>query len=371
MRILQLKTSTCRGGAETIVLHFTRRAVARGHEVLTVFSEPGWLEEEFKQRGLPARVLPMSSASGVQRMPALLGLLWRFRPDVVLNHGARVNIFGTLAARLAGVPSVSVEHCVDDWRETSPRLNNLDRLCARFNTHRIAVSKAVYRMLVDRHILPPERISLIPNAVELPPALSRQREALQARFGFSPDNVVAVTTARLVPAKGHRYLLEAMAGLRAEFPRLRLLFLGDGEARATLEAQRDALGLAGSVFFAGSVGGVLPLLTGCDLFVLPSLWEGMPVALLEAMAVGLPVLATRVDGTPEVITDGETGLLVPPRDPGALADGLRRLLTDDALCARLAAAGQAHVRAAYDIETLVDRYLEVLCDARKEGRYAA
>ena len=244
-------------------------------------------------------------------------------------------------------------------------------MCARLNTHRIAVSRAVYRMLVERHILPPEKITLIPNAVELPVPAVHPREAMQARFGFSPEDVVAVTAARLAPPKGHRYLLDALPLLLPDFPHLRLLLLGDGEERAALEAQRDALGLRGYVIFAGSVGGVPELLAGCDLFVLPSLWEGMPVALLEALAAGLPTLATRVAGTPEVIRDGETGLLVPPRDPAALADGLRRLLTDDALCARLAEAGPAHVRAHYDIDILVDRYLEVLGDACKEGRHAA
>jgi glycosyltransferase involved in cell wall biosynthesis len=373
MRILQLKTSAVRGGAETLVWEFTRGATARGHDVLTVFSEAGWLSDAFAEAGLPARMLPLSSAAGAARVPTLVRLIRKWRPDVVLCHGARVNLFGAMAARLAGTPSVSVEHNVDGWREAKPGLNRLDRICAGWNTHRIAVSRAVGAMLRERRIMPEGKVTVIPNAVDVGAGerLRVPREEARRRFGLAEDDFVLVTVARLSSQKGHVFLLDALRTLVPEFPNLRLLCLGDGELRAELAAKTHAAGLDAHVCFAGALPGVVGLLPAYDLFVLPSLWEGMPLALIEALAAGLPVLATAVAGTPEVVTSEHTGLLVPPGDAGALAEGIRRLLRDPDLRARLATAGQAHARREFHIDTMIDRYLAVLAHATEEVRHAA
>jgi glycosyltransferase involved in cell wall biosynthesis len=361
MRILQLKTSAARGGAEALLLQLTAGLAARGHEVATVLGEPGWLRERLADRGLTASVVPLVSWAGLLRVPKLAGLIRSLQADVVLSHGARVNLFGTLAASLSGVPAVSVEHNMDSWRGGNPVFGALDRLVAAQNRGRIAVSRAVAGMLVERNVLPPDRIEVIPNGVSFPagePAVDRR--AVRAGFGLADEDFVLVTVARLTAQKGHRHLLGALPALRERIPRLRCLCLGEGDLRPELEALCRRLGLDDAVVFAGAVDGVMGILPACDLFVLPSLWEGLPLAVVEAMGVGLPVIATDVAGTPEAVESGRTGLLVPPGDPGALADAVLALHDDEELRGRLAGEGRRRAREEFGIDAVVDRYEEAL-----------
>jgi glycosyltransferase involved in cell wall biosynthesis len=161
--------------------------------------------------------------------------------------------------------------------------------------------------------------------------------------------------ARLHRQKGLGDLLAAVAWVRERVPDVRLLLIGEGELRDELEAQARALGLSGAVIFAGIRTDVAEIVAALDIFVLPSLWEGTSNAVLEAMAAGLPIVATAVGGTPEVVVDGVTGLLVPPRDPSALAGALVTLLQDADLRHRMGRAGRERVKQYFSLERMVRR----------------
>lgn len=344
-----------------MLLQLTAGLVDRGHDVMTIVGEEGWLVDRLGLGGYVVETLAMTGGMGIARVPTLARRARRHGIDVILSHGARVNLFGAMAAALAGVPSVSVEHSMDDWRTGGGIYARLDRIVARANRGRIAVSRAVGDMLVEHGVLPAERVEVVPNGVVFPPegALA-DRAGVRKRLGFGESETVLVVVARLAKPKGHAFLFESLAGMRMDQPELRCLLLGDGPLRGELERQVSELGLADVVVFGGAVDDVLDILPACDLFVLPSLWEGLPVAAIEAMGMGLPVIATRVAGTPEVVRHEETGLLVEPADPHDLAKAIGRLLADDALRNRLAAAGKRSARERYSFHEVLDRYEDVL-----------
>jgi glycosyltransferase involved in cell wall biosynthesis len=176
---------------------------------------------------------------------------------------------------------------------------------------------------------------------------------MRRTFGVQAQGLLVGTVGRLHPQKGFASLLAAVARVRERLPAIRLLLVGGGALRRDLVARAEALGLAEVVIFAGSRGDVPEILAALDLFVLPSLWEGLPNAVLEAMAAGLPVVATAAGGTPEVVVDGETGLLVPPGDVTALAEAIERLLRDPGLRRKMGEAGRKRVEGHFTIEQTV------------------
>jgi glycosyltransferase involved in cell wall biosynthesis len=216
---------------------------------------------------------------------------------------------------------------------------------------------------------PPDQISVVPPGRNLE-AFSRIRERLvePAQIeGVPPSARVALTVGRLTPLKGVDYLLTAWQAVASAVPDVTLVIVGNGEREAELKTQAAALGLTGRVVFAGFRTDVPALLARADLFVLSSLWEGLPMAAIEAMAAGCPVVATAVGGVPEVVETGITGLLAPPQDAAALAATLIRLLGNHALSSALASAAAAHVQSRYSREAMVEATRQVylrVCERR-------
>ncbi len=344
-----------------MLLSLTSGLVVRGHEVVTVLGEKGWLEGQLAARGLPCSRLPLVTWRGLAALPRMIGLIRSWRPDIVLSHGARVNMYAAIAADIAGVPSVAVEHNIDGWRATSSFYNFIDKAVARKNAGRIAVSNAVRVMLIEKGILDGERVIVVQNGVEFAEGgATLSRSDLRRRFSFPEDSLVVITVARLSPQKGHRVLMESLVMLSGRHPSLRCLFLGDGELRSQLEATAHDMGIEKTIVFAGAVDDVMAMLPVCDIFVLPSLWEGLPLALIEAMGMGLPVVATEVAGTPEVVNSGMTGLLVRPGDAAMLATAIDRLILDEPLRRSLAEAGRRHVRINFGMANVLDGYESAL-----------
>ncbi len=221
-----------------------------------------------------------------------------------------------------------------------------------------------YRYLADRYVTPsecarrellaygyygPDRVRAIPNGVEVLPDDPAARGRIRAELGLGAAPVV-ISTSRFHPQKGVRHLVDAFALLRASSPAARLVLVGDGAERPDLEGQAQQLGLGDSAVFTGFRKDVADLLRAADLFALPSLGEGHPNGALEAMAAGLPVVASGVGGVPDVVVDGETGLLVPPCEAAPLRDALARLIAAPDLAARLGRAGRERVRERFSLE---------------------
>lgn len=292
---------------------------------------------------LGARVLPLPRP----RDPAFGDLIVRFLTahpaDVFHIHvgTGREDWDGARAARRAGVPVViQTQHqpwLFRDHRKIARVLQAVDPV-----DHVITVSEA-QRMSYERIGISSERLTTVPNGI-CPRGPGPGRAAARAALGLDPDQLVVLSVGRLTVQKGQRHLLDAVPRLAACFPDLAVVVLGQGHLHEQLRAQAARLGVADHVQLPGHRTDARMLLDAADVFVLPSRQEGMPLAVLEAMDVGLPVVATRVIGTTEVVADGETGVLVRREDPAALETALAALLADPRLRARYGQAVRQRYR---------------------------
>lgn len=250
--------------------------------------------------------------------------------DLVHTHGVRANLLGRLAARQASKPVVTTVHSLlemDYPGFITRQVNYFTEWATRSWTRRfITVSGALKAKLVAAGV-PEERITVIYNGIDLE-AFSREIEpgTARAELGLAPGVPLVGIVARLHPVKGHQYFIAAAKQVLEQRPDVRFVVAGEGHLRTTLEEMAAELGIESQVFFTGFVADIRPLMTGLDLLVIASLWEGFGLTAVEAMALGVPVVSTEVGGLPEVVLHGETGLLVPPADPAALAKGILWLL---------------------------------------------
>ena len=292
--------------------------------------------------------------------------------DVVHTHLFVDGFYGRLAAVLAGVPVrlVTQQNAYDDPRHRLPRWQIwVNRLLAPFTTYFVAVSEAARAYLQTVEWVPPTKVQVIPNAIDVPPPPSPAAvQALRRDWAAHPTAPLVGTVARLEPQKGLDVLLAALPRVREAVPDDDTTHVGQGALRDALAAQARALGVADVVIFAGPREDVWTVLAALDVFVLPSRFEGLSLALLEAMAAGKPVVATAVSGSIEVVEDGVTGVLVPPNDPEALARGLIHVLGSPDVARRLGEAGRRRVAQRYTLPTVARAYEALYERLLRRGR---
>jgi glycosyltransferase involved in cell wall biosynthesis len=348
--VVLLLTSFDVGGTERQMVELARRldpSLFRPH--LACFHKRGPLLGDIPDR-IPVREFPLRGFARPGALARFAAFVWWCRSigaDVVHTCDLYANIFGLPAAAVAGVPVR-----IGNRREILTGDKSAAQLAAQRWAYRaahavVANSDAACDQLV-REGVPPDRLHLIANGLDA------------TRFVPNPEPRSAirriVTVANLRPEKGHDTLLAAAPRILERYPDATLTFVGDGPQRDHLETLTRALGLTGRVTFLGECRDVVPALTASDLFVLPSRSEAFPNALIEAMAAGLPVVATAVGGIPEVVSDGGNGLLVPPDDTYALADAVLTLMDDPTRAALLGHAARFDVEQNYTIDRMVERF---------------
>lgn len=326
------------------MLELMRRQRRAGDEPHLAAPREGALFACAEGEGFPVHPVPMRGTWDLASVFAIASLHRRVRPDLVHWHAARAHALGAIAALLAPGPARVLSRRVD----FPVRRSVGSRLLWALPIEAIAaisegVKDALARSGVDR-----ARVRVVPSGIDLAPFESeiseRDRQALREALGVEPGESIALQSAALAPHKSQTDLLKAASLAHSRSPRLRVWIAGEGPLRAALEAEHAALGLGTTVRLLGFREDVPNLLRAADFFVVSSYLEGMGTATLDAMAAGLPVVATRVGGIPEIVAEGETGLLVPPRDPNALADAMVRVAGDPNLRARLGAAGKKRAR---------------------------
>ncbi len=274
-------------------------------------------------------------------------------------HSSKGALVGRLAALMARTPVVifTAHNSIfyEEWPEWKKKLfATVERFLARFTDKIITVSDALKQELMEREGLPAKQLTTIYNGIEVE-KFAAKVDTMSVRRSLNIPELgpVVGTIARLAPQKGVSYFLKA-ASLLKEY-QVNFLVVGDGPLRETLEQEATELGLQNRVIFAGQRENIAEILSVLDIYVLPSVTEGLPLTILEAMAAGKPVVATRVGGVPEAIAEGKTGLVVPSRDPEALAVALAGLIGERDRLIRMGANGQKHVKEKFTVSMMVEK----------------
>lgn len=337
-------------GGQIVALQLAHAARDVGHQVSFVSPSPGPFLDGAREEGFATQVIPMHGALDVH---ALIRLVGAFRDaDVVHTHGHfSVNVLARTAGRLAGSRVLShmhIENALRSGRGRSVQVA-LDNASARLCFAIVAVSDAT-RVALEAQGYPRDRMVTIRNGVAVAPPADPVRLA---------DGRTILEVARLAEVKGQLQLIRALVRLDATAILVGRDLEQGGAYEALLRDEARRLGVADRLVLAGYREDVPALLAGCDVFCLPSRAEGMPLVLLEAMAQARPVVATAVGGTPELVVEGETGLLVPADDVDALAVALERVLSNPVLAARLGEAGRARVERDFSLAASTARVLSL------------
>jgi glycosyltransferase involved in cell wall biosynthesis len=364
--VIQFTDSIFFGGAERSLLNLAGQLKRSDwRPVIVHHDEPGMrgFIEEANEAGIETHVAPR--LRGMDRpfgIPALARSLRSMHADIFHAHLSwpLACTSGLLAARFAGIPVVVATVQLFGAIPRTPTMAVLRRLHRPLVDRYVAVSAEIGRKLTDELGVPPRKVRVIPNGIDVADvSRSSDDAALRASLGIGSSTSLVLTAARLEEQKGHRFLIEAAK----QVPDAVFVFAGQGPARRELEALARRNGLAGRIRFLGWRVDVPALVSACDVFVLPSLYEGTPLALLEAMAAAKPVIATRIPGISEMVSHGQTGVLVEPADPVALASSIRSLLGDPAERLRLGLAAEQIVRTRFNAAAMtrdvVDLYKQL------------
>ena len=360
-RVLHIIDSLHLGGAQEVVLNLATCGSSRfRHEVATMHGH-GIYWDRLRQAGVkvhslsPHKLLPFYLAS----------IPWRLladRPDILHCHLIPSNIIAKPLGALLGVPVViNHDHTNDTRRADSRLLLALDRFSNRFASHIVAVSASCRDFLITRESIPASDVTLVPNAIDLrrfSPAAPRRDQA-RVELGLPASARVVAGVGRLNPQKNFALFLDIAAQLASRFPGLHFLLAGDGPEEKMLREKAAALGIADRVTFSGYVADTRLVYLAADVLLMPSRYEGLPMTLLEAMAMGLPVVASQLDGIAEVIGDGREGFLVPSDDASLFVERTAALLQDAELSSRIAQNARAKIEASFSVERMTSAVEEI------------
>jgi phenylacetate-CoA ligase len=356
------------GGLEQVVLRLIDRLDRdRFEPIVCALEEEGELASHLERLGVPIHVVPRSPGLDPSTAVRLASFLKRERVEIVHTHNPSPHLYGALAAaivRREGPDGRALPRVVHTKHgrnyPSAPRKVLANRLASALSDKIVAVSEDAHRVALELERVDAHRLVTIRNGVDT--ELFRPSDKVHARraLGVPREGLHIGCVARLSAEKDHATMLEAFAIVRARRPDAHLTLVGNGAERQALEAQRDRLGLSGAVTFAGQRDDIAQILPAFDMFALSSRTEGMSLTLLEAAAAGLPIVATRVGGNPEVVADGETGLLVPAGDPARFAEALLATAARADLGA-MGARARARVAERYDMGRTAAAY-EALYD---------
>jgi glycosyltransferase involved in cell wall biosynthesis len=327
--------------------------------------DPAFLDDlaRMTAKGIQVHIIPMrraiSPVGDLLALFRLFRLMRRGRFDVVHTHSSKAGFVGRLAARLAGVRRIiHTPHTFPFEMDVSLSARfayrQLERLAACFTDCIVCVcpsQRALAESLID-----PARVVVIENGIgDPPPANAAEQERQRRHLGIEAESLVIGVVGRFTRQKGHAHFIEAARDVATRYPGVRFLLVGDGELRQTLEQKIATAGLGDRFIVVGAREDVPELLPVFDLVVLPSLWEGLPYVLLEAMAAGKPVIASCVGGMPDVIQDGINGMLVPPRDSAVLAAAMLKLLVNKELRSKMGHSASEALRQRCRVERMIEQ----------------
>jgi len=361
MRVLEMIDKPSLGGGQAVLLALARHLDRDRFDVSVCGGSGGPLETEVRKLGLaylPARISKRPAAGSGRE---LVGLLRDGAFDIVHTHGGIAGMFGRRAARKAGIPIVvHTLHGIHYLHYRNPALRRihvaLERSLSRATSAVVCVSEADLAAARKHRLAPPERLRLVRNGVassDIEADADRLRRIAELRRDLKPRFPLIGTVARLHRQKGVEYFLRAAAAVLQKRPEASFVVVGGGPLEKKIRGIAARLGLGERMILAGERSEALDWLSLFDIFVLPSLWEGLPLVLIEAAILGRPIVATDIEGTREIIREAQTGLLVPPADSDALAGAVLRLLEDPGLARRLGETARRDIPPAFTLERMI------------------
>lgn len=377
VRVLQLITSLDRGGAENHLLALLTHADRAAFDFeVSVLRGEGELVGIFRNAGIPVHLLNARTRFDPFALRGLVALLRQRNYDIVHSHLFRADIYAALAvAQLGeGAPLLISTRHNDDRFFLNPFIGILHYLVSARQDLIIAISDHIARFTVSRGVRDPARVRRVYHGMEptVTQALERDGQRIRADLGLETVDFLVGNVGRLALQKGQRHLIAAMPLLLERVPRAHAVIAGRGDLEEYLRDLSLEVGVADRVHVLGPRRDVPALMHAMDVFAMPSIWEGFGLVLLEAMAAGRPIVASRVATIPEVVAEGETGLLVPAGDPVALADALAELAHDPERARRLGEAGRQRLRQQFSIEKMVgdtELLYRELVEERGRARY--
>lgn len=359
IKVIFVITGSGVGGAEKMLYHTIKGLnPERYNAKLCSLKKKGVFASRLEADGLEVYSLNMrdeDTLAGWFDSLRVLVLLFMYilkeRPAIVHSFLFRANIIARIAAFLSGVPVVISSVRVMGGEKRYCHI--IERVTSFMTDHYVTVSDQVKAHSIQKARIAEKKISTIYNGVSAQRAPVFDMTEFMRDFGLKTDDRILMTAGRLHRQKCYDHLIQAMPMVQAAFPTVKLLILGEGEEENNLKKLVNSLELKEKIIFMGLRPDVDRMLQCSELFVLPSRWEGLPNALMEAMAAGKPVVATAVGGVPELVADGVTGVLVPPEDFRALADAIKGLLSDEKRALAMGAAGRERVQQCFSIDAMV------------------
>ena len=361
MRVLQIICGSAWGGGSVVVLPICRALLERGDEVWVLCADDE-TAACFGRAGARIVRAPLWTRSiqplDVVPLAHIYWLCRRERFDLVATHTSKGGVLGRLAARAAGVPHVVYHAHAYFFNHMPPGLRKtlcvaIERFAARFGDLTLAVSEEHRQGALKCGVEAPGRIRTVLNGVDLRRFAGVDGRSVRAQLGFAPDDVLIGGVGRLQRFKGFEYLIRALPPVFAAFPRARLILCGIGPLEGRLRGECKHAGIADRVHFLGFRTDIPQVMAALDVFVQPSLREGLSIALIEATAAGLPSVACTIAGNAEIVEHGQTGFLVPPADPAALGAALRSLLEDPEAAREMGREARRRAEARFTVERMV------------------
>jgi len=357
LRIAHLIESDGPGGAERVVAGLATSLQAAGAQnvVFLPANGEGWLARELEGSGVAIEYFTIDRPLSPRCARGLVQAFRRHRFDVAHSHEFSMAVYGAWAVWRTGIAHVITMHGGRYYNDKLRRRLAL-RAAIAASDHVVAVSEPLAKAIATDHGVSRSSVAVLSNGVRHD---EPERITLRDELGLAPDDRLIVAVGNLYPVKGHIYAIDALARLARRYPSVHLAISGRGELEGALLARAREHGLEHRVHLLGLRADVPAVLAAADLFVLPSLSEGLPLALLEAMFAARPIVATDVGQVRVALDRGAAGILVEPGNSGALADGLDRLLANPAEARRLGGLAAVHALGEYDLSRMVQRYAGV------------
>jgi len=360
--LLMIETSGP-GGAETVLFNIAKNLDRARYNPRVVLFKPGWFKGLLEENGIVTEIIHSRRAWDISFLYRLLGYCRRNKIELIHGHLPGANLYGSLAGALMGIPVIATLHNEFLIPGSTERHNWIKHFLIRRLTNKlVVVADFMQSDYIKKGKFPRAKLTTIYNGIHMgDPTGLRDPDRLRQELNLKKDDLVVGNVANLRPPKGQKYLIEAAAIICQRLPQAKFLLIGQGGGHLKEEAERQIanLQLQENVKLLGFREDVPELLRLFDIFVLPSTSEGLPMSIVEAMAAAKPVVATRVGGLPEIVTDGDNGYLVEPANVAALAEKLQILLQSKELRTCLGQRGRQIASEKFSLETMIKQYQEL------------